>query len=355
MQRRTAAEPECSSYHIFYHARLDQPLLQLVYPAVRELWLRGRCRRFFFIRYGLGGPHLRLRLFCGRAAAKEVDLLVWRRAAAFFARSPSGKSWSEDSIRERNRRILARDGDGVDAVYPDNSIAKVPFRPEVERYGGDELLGHSLAFFAVSSVHALRLVEAHASDDKPRFLAAALRALLRQALGSAADVAELHGLLADGHVPDGRSLPIQRADAEFARQPDAYAGLLAAEIEALRERTSPDGQCRREDFMLTEAALRLYACLRDTSGSRRQQILSSQLHMTANRIGLQGWEEIYLRRILCKAVQHLSRADPAAWGCLRQAALPQEEAAGAKLEDLAAACLEGLFAAPAKRGSHATG
>ena len=82
MHRGTTAELECSSYHVFYHGRLDQPLLQLVYPAVRELWLRGRCRRFFFIRYALGGPHLRLRLFCARAHAEEVDRLVQRRAAA---------------------------------------------------------------------------------------------------------------------------------------------------------------------------------------------------------------------------------------------------------------------------------
>ncbi|MFP5286078.1 MAG: lantibiotic dehydratase C-terminal domain-containing protein, partial [Thermoanaerobaculia bacterium] len=229
----TEAGSRWVSYHLFYHASLDLLLLELVLPVLRELWSRNRLRHFFYIRYPLGGPHIRLRFFGGPADLEEAAGVLARQAADFFARWPSTTPVDESVIRERNRLLLEHDPEEIDAVYPDNSFAELPFRPEVERYGGEALIERSLELFSLSSASTLALLESNASEERPRLLGAAMQILLRQALGFAADGEELTRLVSYPiHSGAGPSLVTHRADREFERQPESYVQLLSEEIES---------------------------------------------------------------------------------------------------------------------------
>src|SRR5215218_2073292 len=108
----TYRESEWTSYHIFYHDQGNRLLLQMVLPAVHELWLRRQALSFFFMRYKLGGSHIRLRLFCPQGSRDEVDAIIKARASDFFRRWPSVSSLKADEIREQNRRIVAADPAG---------------------------------------------------------------------------------------------------------------------------------------------------------------------------------------------------------------------------------------------------
>jgi hypothetical protein len=352
MARATQAEPQWLAFHVFYHGPLEQVLLRLVYPAVHELWLRDRARRFFFLRYALGGPHIRLRLRVAPAGRQEVQRVLNRRAASFFAHFPAARELSEPGIREQNRRILAADPDGVDAVYPNHSVIEFPFHPEVERYGGAELIGYSLAFCVTASAHALRFLERLAGENKSRLLSGALRMLLRQALGFAADGEELMRLLSYAAVREegacGRL--IARADQEFARQPESYLRLAAEEIALLAE---PEALRRPPESLLTEAARRLRGHICGASDPARWRIMGSHLHLSANRIGLSAPEEVYLGRLLGRAVRCLFESAPAAAASLRESmasaknlesAAEADGAVGIGLEAVAALSLAELFA-----------
>jgi hypothetical protein len=340
------------SYHLFYHASLDLLLLELVLPVLRELWSRNRLRRFFFIRYPMGGPHVRLRLFGGpedREAAAEV---LARQAADFFARRPSTTPEDENVIRERNQRLLQSNPDEIDAVYPDNSFSELPFRPEVERYGGEALIERSLELFSLSSASTLALLESCASEERPRLLGAAMQVLLRQALGFAADGEELTRLVAYP-IPDGGgpSLVTDRADKEFERQPESYVQLLSEEIESSFTLGPP---YEPEGFLLTEASRRLKRHLEGVSAPVRWRILSSQLHMTANRLGLRNPEEVYFARILWRAAQEVSVSNPSLWQSLREAER-KPGSSEAELADLIPQSLEELLReAPRRRLSQDT-
>jgi hypothetical protein len=344
--RRSGQEPGSgwASYHIFHHGSLDLLLLDLVLPVLRELRLRDRLRRFFFIRYGLGGPHIRLRLFGAPADREEAACVLERRAAEFFARRPSTSPLDERAIREQNRRLLEHDPDGIDAVYPDNSLVELPFRPEVERYGGERLIERSLELFALSSACALALLETHASEPRSRFLAAVLRALLRQALGFAADPEELARLVAFASPGDGGPpLLIDRADREFERQPDSYVQLVAEEIESA---CSPDPPRALDGFLLTEASRRLDRHLQGASAPVRWRAASSHIHMTANRLGLKNAEEVYLGRILWRAARQVSISDPSLCQRLRETVRTPEGSPDDSLETLIPPSFEQLFASP---------
>jgi hypothetical protein len=300
-------------WHLFYHADRDLLLRGLVAPLAASLLAEGEAESVFFVRYGLGGPHVRLRVrpLPGRAAAAEAR--VRREAEAFFARCPSTVPLSDDAIHRQNRALLfddplltARD----DVVRPDNAVLRAPVRFEVERYGGPRLLRHSVDFFALSSVHVLRTLRRAGEPSAAARLAEASRATLRQAWGLARDAGQVGQLAAwAAHafrgVLDGFAA---RGDEAFERGRDAHCARIRGELEALAEgdERDPDGA-----GWMGGAARRLAHELHGAGDDQRWRIGSSQVHMTANRLGLRNPEEVYLGRILQRAVDAVMDADPA--------------------------------------------
>jgi hypothetical protein len=253
----------------------------------------GLIRRFFWIRYNLGGPHVRLRLEVEPAHARAAAARVHADAEAFFRRAPSTATQPDDVVRRRNRGIVPSDRFAAgqeDVVFADHSVAELPVQLEVDRYGGAAVLEHSLGFFALSSAVALGFVAAHRHLPAAERLAGAVRMLVRQARGYADDGAELVRLLGYALPPAGRQSPyVAAADAAFATQGDALRRVLRSELDS-----DPLPE-------LALGARDLSSALRGCA--RREAIGASHLHMTANRLGLTNREEIYLSRLMVLAAE----------------------------------------------------
>ncbi len=304
------AECEWASYHIFYHGSGDRVLSRLVLPVVCDAWSRRQIAGFFFLHYGLGGPHVRLRLLCTPAHRAELDEALRKAAAELFRRWPSETHLADEEILARNRHFAMGDSASrIDSVYPDNSLVELPFQPEVERYGGPGLLAHSLDFFCVSSSYVLSLLEQYENQPRASRLSHAMLALLRQALGFTADSDELCRLVAYAALGNNpaSSLLTERADREFERRREDYIALVCEEVERFHE---PVAHAQLTEYLLADAARALGWCIRGASGPVRWQIVSSQLHMTLNRMGLMGAEEAYLGHILRRAIEGASGANP---------------------------------------------
>ncbi len=264
------------SYHIFLLSQPgDQVLRGLVLPAIRDLWKRQRFLRFFFIRYGEGGPHIRLRFLCSPEDKDEIETILKLRAADFFG------------LGDVSGRMI-----------------EFPFVPETERYGGAEFIGHSLDFFCLTSTYVLQQLESNRSLERSKLLAVALRVLVRQTAGFAADENEIASLAA--YAVNGewqRFPPLEaRADREFEGQMQDYVRLFIEEVECS---LGSQACLRLADTMITDGALLLSQQIRSASGPVRWRILTSQLHMTWNRMGIRNLEEIYLGRILWRSVRHV--------------------------------------------------
>lgn len=285
-----------------YHADLDRVVRRFVRPLVVDLEAEGGITGFFFIRYGLGGPHVRLRLRPTRGAEGQAMDRMERYADVFLANEPSRRSVDEESIRLSNEATLENDPNEVDpSVYPDNSFHVQPFRPEVERYGGPDRIGLSLDFFTLSSLAVLE----HLSglEDVPRSvrLAKATGLLLRQALGFAADEDELAGLLRYGVDWLGSDLPKIAEKGTVVAQSSLprFLGLFDesfADTRALISQSDLTGLSPRDLFVI--GARSLSRALGDADRATRLRIGASQIHMTASRLGLNNAEEVYLSQIL---------------------------------------------------------
>lgn len=296
-----------NAFHLFYHGDRNRAILEFVQPTVCSLWQTGKIDSFFFIRYNLGGPHIRLRLHVGSGHAAAVEEEVRAAVSSFLERWPSTDSRDEETIRRINRTILSNDPhEHEDAVYPDNYLMAAPFRPEVERYGGWELLSSSLDFFAVSSAKALGYLSEHVAATRARQLSVACRILARQLWSFAEDEDEALGVLAT-FIASRKLAPIlPQGDEAYEKRREDFLSLLAAELDVL---SAPQAAPDLHDV----ASRRLSRKARGTDAATRLRIGASQLHMTANRIGFTNAEEVYLGRILERAARDLATTRPAWW------------------------------------------
>ncbi|HET9227834.1 MAG TPA: thiopeptide-type bacteriocin biosynthesis protein [Thermoanaerobaculia bacterium] len=313
--------PGWLSFHLYYYETLLRPILRFVRPAVVELLQSEAIDRFFFIRYGLGGPHIRLRLQPAPGRHGEVEAQVRKQAAELLEQSPSNSNLTREALEKSTQAMLASDPHETDGnVYPDNSLLEVPFRPETNRYGGPELLEASLDFFTVSSLEALAFLNRHSGAPKSRQLPWMFRLLFRQAVGFAAGLDELNSILRYAEISWGKEFPniVEKADATFQAQRDTFISLLEEEIRICFAEPSPRP-------VLLEAARLLGHATKAVNSDRRWVIGGSQLHMTANRMAASNPEEVYLSRLLFRAWEDLQAAKPpdSAWIGSEPAAGPE--------------------------------
>ena len=290
------------NYHLYYHQDLGAAILGLVQPLVGKLLRYGWIDSFFFIRYRLGGPHIRLRLHARPGVSGRVTETAEAEAGLFLANHPSVSALTEEEIRRQDGEIMASNPQEFDlSVYPDNSFRAFPFRPEIERYGGPALWGDSLDFFALSSATVFAILAGNASEPRSRQLAVAFRALACQALGFARDEEDLVSLLRYGVESWGREMPRALAKAEriLVEQRDTFDRLFRRELDLLAAGPNAVGSAGEEaKAQLGEAACRLSWAIREADRCVHQRIGTSHLHMTANRLGLSNAEEVYLSQIL---------------------------------------------------------
>ncbi len=301
----TAGATGWLSYHLYYHQDLERAVLRFVRPLSGKLLAEGWIDNFFFVRYHLGGPHIRLRLQPRPASAASVAAAAEAAARDFLTDQPSTSPFSLERIRRIHAVVLASDPHEHDeTIYPDNSFLAVPFRPEIERYGGPDLVQSSLDFFTISSLTALDLLALYAEQKRSRRLAVAFQGLACQALSFARGAEDLAVLLRYGLDQWGDSAPhaIAQAERVFAQQQSTFDRLFRREMERL-EATSPDCPEPFDAILdrLGGAARRLSQSLRTADLATHQRIGGSQLHMMSNRLGLSNTEEVYLGRLLALA------------------------------------------------------
>jgi lantibiotic biosynthesis dehydratase-like protein len=316
------------AFHIYYHDDRDRLLLGAVRPLVWDLLSRREIDSFFFIRYGLGGPHVRLRLQVRPGAEDRVAAEVERAAHRWFDQRPSRRRIEPERLARATARISTRDpaaGQELE-IQPDNSLRRAAFEPETERYGGSRYLPASLGLFALSSATALGgLGQIAGGAGRGRLLAVAAEILWRQALGYAGDSAELARLLAysrEQWVPEHPGAAGQVAEA-WERQREALVALALREIER-RLALAPSLPLGGAQDPLAAGSLLLSRALGHLEPARRIYIGWSHLHMTANRLGLRSSEEILLSALLGAALEEASRRHPETVGRLD----PGPEAAG---------------------------
>lgn len=145
------------SFHLFY-AQPDHADLLATATARLLRGLTDQHDDWFFIRYGEGGAHLRVRV--GERAFPVCDAFR-AQAAAECARLADGAA-----VSEWVRSISRPDGDGN--VFVPGSAEEIAYEPETRRYGGLHALVENERLFRVSTGIAVRAIDLTRTDHAKR-------------------------------------------------------------------------------------------------------------------------------------------------------------------------------------------
>lgn len=310
-----SASPEERGWHSeylfhaggIYSAACDAVLLEAVEPFVRVCEARGWIDRWFFIRYGEGGPHVRLRL--------HGVLAVLEREVA-------------PALREH----LATLYPGVAEGFPEppsptgsggvSHVAGVPYEPETARYGGPEGVLLAEEFFCLSSEAALDLLRGTRRDERSSRLGKALLAmvvLVHVFRGSREGAGEFAHVYGTGYL---RALvPDEERRGELAR---AFGGGFEQQADTLTAYVEEAWSRLDSGDPLSDALDRYRAGLEEVRGRfgalldagrlvlsgavvtewerAVAGIVSSYVHMMNNRLGVAIQEESYLAYLIHRSL-----------------------------------------------------
>ena len=319
--------------HVFLSdaQRADAFLLDWLAPQVQTLLAARQARSWFFVRYWDGGPHLRVRLQ-GLGAAARAALLANTRAAVPAYTNPQPPS--RDSYYAHH----GFDGRPLDpatlAWHAEGSVVVLPYEPEWVRYGGVPAMAVNERLFDLSSTLAVPLL--HASRGDPlRRLAQAASVMPMFALGWQADVHkvasffETYAAFWEAYSPQTRAFAQQLAQVPAAVS-SAQCEVLARQVQAAAG--AGDTSLRSPQALLragVAAAIAQWAELHATGrlvlpfngqpaqgpgawDACVQSMLSSQLHMLNNRLGLVPAQEVVLARGIARTARALQRQAEAA-------------------------------------------
>jgi thiopeptide-type bacteriocin biosynthesis protein len=311
MSDPSVAEPRWLSVHLFhggagiYGRESDAVLREAVAPIVRRLAAEGDAERFFFVRYGEWGPHVRLRVAPapGREARVRATLL--------------------GEVRDRFPGV-----DGTDGAVPDSSartaaagvtaIRWIPYDPETERYGGPSALRVAEDVFHVSSTSALELLAESVRDDRSNRLGKALLAAAvlvhafcgtREAGAAFAAAYTRTYLRSPAFRGQSPSDVLQIYDERFTRQRDTLGAYVEEGWRRMETAETLTDALDAYRLGLCAQAERLQALTAAGQVERGGRVLGSwqevlaavvpsYLHMTNNRLGVSIPDETYLAHLL---------------------------------------------------------
>jgi len=266
-----------TSLHVFIHdfARLDGFLcdcLALMPPEFRA--------ESFFIRYWLGGPHVRIR-FRDAAAAP----MLTERVRAYLACNAFESTLEPVTYYERFATQLHTEP--VHYWHGNGEMHRIAYEPEVARYGGQAGLALCERFFIDDSNATLTLLRDHAAAAMEKILfgyCLVQYEVLEQAGLFERYLRDCHGIAERSALHDalqaraGTALERARPGLLAAGAAHAAGGYYPAALGAYRGRLE-----------------RISTALAEVGSPDRAGILHALLHMSFNRAGIIPFRENTIR------------------------------------------------------------
>lgn len=341
--------PDWIAIHIFYASDSNPVLVECLRPLVRQLQRDSLIRRYFFIKYWMEGPHVRLRLLTTTPDYAEAVMAVAEpQITQFLKRRPALYEVDHESIRPHYKQMfIAEYGEaawiqsygeeGQMPFRPNNSHDVFPYEPEYGRYGGPEGVELAEWHFEHSSDVVLDLLGRANVHVRPVLLGLGAQLelpLLYTFLETDERVVEFLGNYMQ-FWQDTFGEDTSDRYPSFDRKYDRMATSLQDRVAQVRRivfEGSLGGQTERErrwvehirelklevENLATAGKLRFSRAsdpgggeptVVDDIGTAASILLSSYVHMTNNRLGVSILDEIYLSYVLRKSI--LAMADGA--------------------------------------------
>jgi len=323
------------SAHIFYNTTdLTPLLLQCVAPLLIDLRQKCAISRAFFIRYWLGGPHIRLRMLPASGVTfADISKAIEPMIKQFFTRFPSSTDVDRKTYGPMMRQLfeaeygrdayLAQYGNSREIpIYPNNSLHYFDYEPEYAVYGGSEGVSLAESHFDCSSSTVLDVLHIAQGWSRAAMLSKAMEVMLHFVAAFHSKPDESACYLRDyvARWSNGKFFPVRdHWEARFERAYDQQSATLQEHVYRLlsREDSGESQQTRLFDNWQRHArelrreisALYLSNKLQFphpvSQTTATNNLLAAYLHMTNNRLGLRISEEAYVAYLLSRTLEDL--------------------------------------------------
>lgn len=264
------------SAHLFYSGDLRTLLLDMVLP-----FLRDTCYRAFFIRYGEGGPHIRLRLLTDEA---DTGIVLSQ---------------------------LIQAGRAIHGL----TIQYITYEPEITRYGNQDSIAWAEEQFICSSTYVLTILDSRREWDASSALLEALK--MNIAIGSALDVAGLE-MIAICRQFIHQWLPrLYDRNKPAAGQEQYYMALLETRFSHYAEFLLPVTAALWEELCegkadpvlqtFMQSNRQVFEAYKQLGFDERsmRDITGSFMHMGHNRLGISNLDEAYIMFFTLKCLENV--------------------------------------------------
>lgn len=318
------------AFHIFYASDANPIVTECVKPFVDRKRSEGTLARWFFIKYWLEGPHLRVRLLPARAAASEALRKEFlEEVQRFLARRPALYETDFDGAEELYTRMFMaeygedewarRYGDGKMPFRDNNSVVEFEYEPEYDRYGGSAGVALAEWHFEHSSDVVAALLEQTNTHVRPTLLGLSTQLTLMMAyafLGSDEAVSRFFTRYRTFWETTYQE-PSDDYHENFEKSLRVSEGALCERIERVKAALVADpgtlgylerswlAHCRdlRTRVLATAPDMDFGGRVLPTDSAEDYEalatvLLSSYIHMTNNRLGAAILDEIYLSYLI---------------------------------------------------------
>lgn len=322
--------------HVFYAANANPVLVRCVRPLVERLRADGLIEKWFFIRYWMEGPHVRLRFLPSRPEHRDrVRAEVEAALGRFLAERPALYEDDRDASADLYKNMfLAEYGEqewdrryGADGQMPfrdNNSFAWFDYEQELGRYGGPAAMELGESFFEFSSDQVLRTVVGTNVHLRTILLGQAAQQTITVAYALLQDDEKVARFLHNYRLMWETSYaePSDAQHESFDRSFGLMADGLVARVRHARDAVLAPGTTvttsheagwierslelrSRLEVLHREGRLDFGARPISSFDDALAVLLSSYVHMSNNRLGVSILDEIYLSYVLGKAIAAL--------------------------------------------------
>lgn len=320
------------SIHVFYSANPSKLLLNCIAPLIADLRDKGLISRWFFIRYWMGGPHVRLRLLPAEGVtAQAVKDVAEPAIKSYLENRPALFEMDPALLKKHYRRMfeaeygneayLARYGEtGEMETYASNSIHHIEYELEYQRYGGEPGLDVAERHFEVSSDIVLHIMKETNVHARGLAMGRGMQLMLQMLYTFLVDDESVCRFLTR-YIEMWQEIYEDRSNLYpyFDRKYSFIAQKIQRRVSEVKRHLEADHFVPGLEVELEWVThLReLKAELRDLHSARRltlpehaqserdafTYLLTSYVHMTNNRLSVSIGEEVYMAYVLRRAIE----------------------------------------------------
>ncbi|PEE38308.1 hypothetical protein CN271_08075 [Bacillus cereus] len=301
-----------SSLHVFFHDFniIEKVLHQLVWPSLQNSIRNNEIKKYFFIRYWEGGPHLRIRYVVQEGTdSQEFTNVLIDKWTDYLRENPS-QIELEKEVFYQSHSLEGKSKKEIPNLpwFPNNSVQIIPYVPEWERYGGEKGIQIAEEYFCCSSEFVREILQnQHFNANRMAVVLDIMYLIFKVFSANDSETKEwkcFWGNYAKGWLEWENSEYERRVRAKSQMQAKKLGPKLLESLELMWDQFKLNGTYRgienKNIFGMISAVdqLKKSAKFLDLTHTTPIKIMGSYMHMHNNRLGVYPAQEAYLSLLI---------------------------------------------------------